>query len=853
MNMSELRRLALVIIQVGLVMFAAFRFEIVSDFGFRRLAPLIVLGFVVHAVLPLRFRPTFFLLLSFAAIGVVLPFPYSIILIAIGLGLFGLCHLPIAFGARVALIIAAALVIAGIRAGSELFPGTAEVGALVMPIIGAMFMFRLAIYLYDLRHEKSPAPLSQRLSYFFMLPNVSFLLFPVIDYQAFRRNYYDKNEFDIYEKGVLWILRGLVHLLLYRIVYQLYSTSPESVTDFGGVVAFMLSTYLLYLRISGQFHLIVGILCLFGYNLPETHKMFYLASGFNDFWRRINIYWKDFMMKIVYYPVFVHLRRFGMMPGMIVATLAVFFGTWILHSYQWFWLRGTFPITATDAIFWGVLAVFVVWNSVHESKSGRKRSLGKVEWSLAEALARAVKTVGFFILMTILWSLWNSATVSQWASMVSNVGAADLADIGLLVVGIVAAILLGVLFQFINSLRRKSTLGGTEHLLINPVAYTIVMSAILLTLTFPQITNHFPATTAAYVDVIQKDRLNVHDQVLAERGYYEDLLDNPSFTSALSVAQGRRPKTQEWEATRTSNVVNETHDAWEYELKASLSESYKGALFETNQWGFRDKEYSLQKPASTHRIAMIGASVEMGGGVTNDEVYEAVLEDNLNRHHADGYYSNHEVLNFSVGGYGMLHKFMIAEQKIDRFEPDMVLLTIFNTEDRRTLGHLAALVSADIEIPYAEIRQIVQQSGARSDMTRAMIETRLRPYVDDVITWSMRRLVELSAERGFTLAAIYMPHLEELTSIVDEPRADRLDQSMQAAGLEPIRVSDIFDGQDLEAMKLSEWDAHFSVSAHKVVGEYLARRLAAEYPCMVESTGSGCVNAESPVLPAAGL
>ena len=77
----------------------------------------------------------------------------------------------------------------------------------------------------------------------------------------------------------------------------------------GGVVQYMVATYRLYLRVSGQFHLVVGMLCLFGFNLPETHHLYFLASGFTDFWRRINIYWKDFMMKLFYYPAFFALQE----------------------------------------------------------------------------------------------------------------------------------------------------------------------------------------------------------------------------------------------------------------------------------------------------------------------------------------------------------------------------------------------------------------------------------------------------------------------------------------------------------------------------------------------------------------
>ena len=91
----------------------------------------------------------------------------------------------------------------------------------VWPILGSMFMFRLIVYLYDLSHEKTPGSVAARLSYFFMLPNVCFPLFPVIDYQAFRRTYYDHpDHHQIYQVGLNLMFRGVIHLLIYRFVYH---------------------------------------------------------------------------------------------------------------------------------------------------------------------------------------------------------------------------------------------------------------------------------------------------------------------------------------------------------------------------------------------------------------------------------------------------------------------------------------------------------------------------------------------------------------------------------------------------------------------------------------------------------
>jgi hypothetical protein len=85
----------------------------------------------------------------------------------------------------------------------------------------------------------------------------------------------------------------------------------------------MLGTFLLYLKVSGMFHLIVGLLHLFGFRLPETHKLYYLAHNFTELWRRINIYWKDFMMSLVFYPVYFRVKQWGPAASVGIATAAV--------------------------------------------------------------------------------------------------------------------------------------------------------------------------------------------------------------------------------------------------------------------------------------------------------------------------------------------------------------------------------------------------------------------------------------------------------------------------------------------------------------------------------------------------
>ena len=152
-----------------------------------------------------------------------------------------------------------------------------------------------------------------------------------------------------------------------------------------------------------------------GFDLPETHRRYFLASSLTDFWRRINIYWKDFMVKLVYFPVYFRLRRSGETRAQIVATALVFTTTWLLHSYQWFWLRGEFLLTWPDTLFWAILGVLVTVNLLWEARRpARRADAGSQSWPL-----RALKVAVTFSVITTLWSLWNSPSVGAWLELVS--------------------------------------------------------------------------------------------------------------------------------------------------------------------------------------------------------------------------------------------------------------------------------------------------------------------------------------------------------------------------------------------------------------------------------------------------
>ncbi len=283
-----------------------------------------------------------------------------------------------------------------------------------------MFMFRLIIYIYELKHIKKPEKLVDTLSYFFLLPNYCFPLFPVVDYRTMQRGYFADDVHAMQRRGLQMMFRGTVHLLCYRMIYHELLIPAAGVHDPASLLAYLVCNYLLYLQVSGQFHMACGMLHLFGFQLPETHHNYLLATGFTDYWRRINIYWKDFMVRLFFNPVVFRLKRWPQPAALAVATLVVFVATWLLHAYQSFWLRGSWGFTVPDALFWGILGLLVLVNVQLDARrsrvrqSARESSSPKTWLSPFSFLVRAGKVAGTFTIVAVLWSLWSSPSLSEW-------------------------------------------------------------------------------------------------------------------------------------------------------------------------------------------------------------------------------------------------------------------------------------------------------------------------------------------------------------------------------------------------------------------------------------------------------
>lgn len=820
----DLGRLGVLALQMGLLLLLVRTFSL-ENANFFRVFALASAGFIVHALLPLRLRMPFFVMLSLAGIMLLFGPAQGSWLVGIGLLLIGLAHLPVRFSIRVVLVIATGGVLALLRSGVMDAPWLSG----IWPILGAMFMFRMIVYLYDLKNRAAPVGIWRAMAYFFMLPNVCFTLFPVVDYKTFSRGYYRIDPFVTYQTGVNWVFRGLIQLILYRAAYQYLPAETSAIGSSVGAALYFVRPYLLYLRISGSFHLVIGMLHLFGFNLPRTNFNYFLASSFTDYWRRVNIYWKDFIQKIFFNPLYMIFKTSMTGTGaLILATFIAFFATWALHSYQWFWIRNAFPVIWQDIVFWSVMGILVLGNMIYENRRGRVRTLGRKTRSIRSALGLSFRTIGTFLVICTSWALWSAESFGELMIVLKKLARPAAGDVAWILGGLAGLGLAAIMYDRLEK-RGQPEVESTSRIRVFrvPIPFSALRvsfaSAGLAALLLGQLYFYYPPAIANVLSQLKNPLfLNARDQQMLTRGYYEDLTDVARFNPQLAELYKGRPADWNrcWAFHRTGGFP--TH-----EILPSRRIAYKGAMMTTNRWSMRDRDYEKAKPKGTYRFVLLGSSHSMGEGVADDESFENVVEERLNRELSPRTGLAYEILNFSVSGYGPLSNLAVLEQRAFDFQPDAVIYVGVN-EFHFVLQEAIYSVTEGFTLPWPEPTGMARAGGVQKGMDFNVAMAALKPRKEEFLLWAYRRMADGCKRRDVALFGTIIPIPTESTpeTKLDEKRQLALEQE---AGFTGIDVLDVYDSLPaLDGIWVATWDRHPNAKGHLLIADRLYAGLVRE-------------------------
>ncbi len=253
--------------------------------------------------------------------------------LAIWIAFYGTVHARAPW--RLKLPLLAGLYAATIAFGLET-PASTAFETLVVAFYASNFILRLPLYVYEVAFKGEQlrgAGLEGFLTYLIALPLSAINVAP-IGFAVLHRGYAPVLRLDLMRRGAARIAHGLAYLVLGRIaaksgwlptVSVLAAYSGE-MDVFTALTACHVTLLHLFLSTAGFIHTAVGMLHVLGFDIPAGMRMPYLSTSVLEFWRRWNVYWRDCLMTLAYYPVAAPLRRRPVLSAAVAGPVTFLFG-----------------------------------------------------------------------------------------------------------------------------------------------------------------------------------------------------------------------------------------------------------------------------------------------------------------------------------------------------------------------------------------------------------------------------------------------------------------------------------------------------------------------------------------------
>ncbi len=115
-----------------------------------------------------------------------------------------------------------------------------------------------------------------------------------------------------------------------------------------------------------------------------------------------------------------------------------------------------------------------------------------------------------------------------------------------------------------------------------------------------------------------------------------------------------------------------------YTLRPNLNVKFQGVPVRTNSFAMRGPETTLEKPADTYRIMLLGDSFAFGWGVNEEESFARLLEKKL----SEQTQKKVEVLNFGTPGYSTFQEVSHFLSTGINFSPNAVLVFYIENDNQ---------------------------------------------------------------------------------------------------------------------------------------------------------------------------
>jgi hypothetical protein len=355
---------------------------------------------------------------------------------------------------------------------------------------------------------------------------------------------------------------------------------------------------------------------------------------------------------------------------------------------------------------------------------------------------------------------------------------------------------------------------------------TTASLVILLLVGIETVHRQLGADLATVIHTLRSAKLSRLDNASLERGYYEQLLRVDRFNSQLWEVYTKKPT--RWLDIETAGIKRFTGGFAQTDLIPSVAVSTAFGPITINRWGMRDRDYELKPAANVYRMAVLGPSTVMGWGVGDGATFEALLESRLNREPLDPRFATYEILNLAVPGYQPPQE-LVAFEKALKFGPHAVLYFATGREITNSARYLVEVVKKRIAIPYDQLNDVVRKAGVEPDMDETTGLKLLEPYRSQILSWIYRRIADESRVRGIVPVFVFLPQVYEGAWQDETPETLRI---AEAAGFVVVNLSEIYRNQDINALRIAEWDNHPNARGHQLIANRLYVELQARQPLL---------------------
>ncbi len=687
-------------------------------------------------------------------------------------------------------------------------------------VIGSFFMFRSISFLHELKFLKKPASLLDNLNYFLLSPNFSLPLFPIVDYKSFITSYQGICSSTL-QKSTLFICRGIFQLLLYRIIYHHIIIPINEIHTTSQVVVYLAANFMIVLRVIGAFHIAIGLVILSGYNIPDLFNNIFFSTGFSNLWRRTNMYWKNFVIKIFYYPIYFKIKKIGIYAALFISTFICFFITWFLHTYQWFWIKGSFPIDLKDAIFWGSFGLLVSVNTLMQQKELDRSGKVKKAAPFYDVILFSFYGLIVFFVMSILWSIWTSNSLYRWLSVIALLKNINMHELLVCAALATAYIMVASVYHYYQKF--KDTKLKSIQSKLNLFSYLGFIAMVLCIYAASLFAPSLGRSYLGYLIPIVDEKLNKADLINVDNGYYSNLISTNDYCS--QVWQNDYDIARKWTQYNTMHMTRPTNNLLLVENIPNKTYTFRDVKYSMNADGMHDKPYSKSKPDSCYRIIILGGSYESGNGISDDHDFISIVEKQLNDNYVaeiDGVKKHIELLNFSVNGYMLMQRYFIYSQKVRQWNPDALFLFIHTTYYLRIVNYVNRLVSNGYEINDPYLRYVIKKTKISKDDDGGAVQNKLGYYADSINYYAAKGIGDIAHQDSVNLIAVFLPSLKDVCGARDSAFLHNVCAQNK---MREINLAKVFAGYTDEALCLSDVDFHPNQKANNLIANKLLENI----------------------------